>query len=179
MTRQTRLNPCLVSGALLATGLAAALGAAAANAEEALDESAMATGFKTLESACFSCHSPDAAPADRIAHGRDPPPLPHGQSHVRGFPLRPGRLRQRPVGCQRPHAWSGEPLRSHAEAVLRRRHPGCGGLLPLSHAPGQARLVLCPRQGALRCKWSGARDGRRLPSVRAAASHADQDRARR
>lgn len=67
MTRQTRLNPCLISGALLATGLAAALGAAGANAEEALDESAMATGFKTLESTCFSCHSPDAAPADRIA----------------------------------------------------------------------------------------------------------------
>lgn len=67
MTRQTRFNPRRVPGALLATAFAAALGVAVANAEETLDESAMATGFQALESACFTCHSPDAAPAERIA----------------------------------------------------------------------------------------------------------------
>ncbi|MHA7815151.1 MAG: c-type heme family protein [Pseudohaliea sp.] len=36
-------------------------------AAEALDQAAMASGFQALESACFSCHSPDATPADRIA----------------------------------------------------------------------------------------------------------------
>ena len=36
-------------------------------AGEALNEAAMASGFQTMETACFSCHSPDAEPADRIA----------------------------------------------------------------------------------------------------------------
>jgi mono/diheme cytochrome c family protein len=34
---------------------------------EALDQAAMASGFQALETACFSCHSPDAAPADPLA----------------------------------------------------------------------------------------------------------------
>lgn len=64
MMRNTPSRPWRVFAAVIAAAFVAAFQATAA---DGLDENTMATGFQTLESACFSCHSPDAAPADRIA----------------------------------------------------------------------------------------------------------------
>ena len=67
MTRPTPHRHRRIRTALLAAALGAGLAPAAASADETLDEAVMATGFRTLESACLSCHRADAAPADRIA----------------------------------------------------------------------------------------------------------------
>ena len=56
-----------ILAAALVSGLCWLAQAAAAQPGGALDESTMASGFRTLDAACLSCHGPAATPAERIA----------------------------------------------------------------------------------------------------------------